>query len=378
MRDELDELLEKTFHDDGKPDDSVNQAVLKKVKEYENMKADKNKSKTLIANGKRGAVKAAAVVAGIILTGSSAAYAAVNYFGLDYFAEKHGGAGLNDAAHDIMDTEPKTDVTEQTKGYDLLKYDVKEVLCDRNYVLATVNVSIKENGDYLLISNPTDPDMPISTLNIGINSEQSIRAYCDENGIIPIFVNLNFDANTAESKIRRVMTDDEQEETDKLTAIIVAERMTDEKSFDATMQASVIYDMGGKKQTSYQDDRFNVHIEDHSTDESVAYTMSDTDAAKHMDLDIQNIELTTTEVATYLKVNYESSVSSEDATEEFIQLCDKDGNLIPSSILSMGNCRLNPDGSYTCTSCYDNIGLPETIYLSLGDGAAIVKIQKDN
>lgn len=78
MKDNIDEIIKKTLQKDIKPSATLNQSVLEKVKEMEDMK--KEKSNIVKVHNHRKIVKAAAIAGAILLVGGGTAYAASNFY----------------------------------------------------------------------------------------------------------------------------------------------------------------------------------------------------------------------------------------------------------------------------------------------------------
>lgn len=369
MRDNMDELLKKTYHNGEKPANALNQAVMQKIKEHDDMKKT-NKRVIHFGNmrGMKKLIPVAVAFAAVVLVGSGAVYAATKYFGLEHFFAQYGGKEFDEGVENLIDKQPDVVVKEQKSSRDILDYEVKEVLCDSDYMLATIHVSVKDTNKYFLVSDPYASS--VSSLSIGIDSDKSIEEYCKDNGLVPVWVDMPFDAQT-EKAAQKVVQDSHGLNTGQLTVMIGAERLTDDGDFMVNVKP-VVYFLTGKDST-YEDDILQIHVKDSSKAQSADYVLAKNQ--KNISVAIEKVSLKSTEVGTYLTVTYTGLSEVEDATGMLIDLCDKKGNAIPINI-TWGNCRLNKNGSYTYKGCYENIDLPDEIYLLVGDEKQIVKCEK--
>lgn len=380
MKDNMEKLLQATYHQGEKPADNLNQTILEMAKEREDMrkkgmKADERKNAER-RRGMRG-VTAAAAAAVVLLLGTGG-YAATRYFGLDFFAEKYGENTMTEEAKELVERKPEVTIKEQEGSQNLLDYQVSELLCDSRYVLATIDISAKEEGKYLLVSGPTDIDEPVSMLSLGIDSEQSIGEYCREHGMQPLLLHLNFDKKT-EKYLSLSMYDNAQKEAGRLTMMICAERLTDDKEFMMNVKPDVVIYEGEEYQSYYEDDILQVHVINQSEEESALYAVDGAGEYKvpGTSMTLQGIELKSTEIGSYLKVQYRFVPDSDDAEEELIELCDENGKAMPVSMIAIHSAKPTGENTYESEGCYENVGLPDTIYLKIGaDSDKVVKAEK--
>lgn len=381
MKGNLEQLLRNTYHQGGVPGDALNQTVIQKVKEQEAMK--KNKISFHGKNGleHKGSMRkiatAAAVVAAILLLGTGVAHATMQYYGIDYFSERYGSSGLNEETKELVENEPVVTIKESENSKDILDYKVSEVLCDHKYVIVNIDVTVKDTKKYFLVPGADDLATPVSDLDIGIKSKKSIRKYCKENGMRPVYLYFPYDDKN-EKNVEYMSYDNEQPGTGKATIMLCSKRLTSEQKFIMNVKPSVAIYEGEQKSLSYHDDTLQIQIEDNSSVESACYTVNGAKEYKvpETSMTLKEVKITTTEVGSYLNVIYESTGSSDDAEAEFLDLCDKNGELIPNSIVAVGYIQPVGDNVYVSEGCYENIGLPDEIYLSIGEGVKIVQLEK--
>lgn len=91
---------------------------------------------------------------------------------------------------------------------------------------------------------------------------------------------------------------------------------------------------------------------------------------------LKEVKLTTTEVGSYLSARYEEKGVSRDASASWLELCDEDGKPVSFGGMDGGRCYEAGKNEYVSEGCYENIGLPEKIYLSIGDSGEIVELMK--
>lgn len=367
MRDDMDELLKKTYHNGEIPANVLNQAIIQKVKEHEN-RTDKRVVNPGVMRGVKRMARVAAAFAAIVLVGSGVVYAATGYFSLEKFFGRYGGQELDVDTKNLIDNQPKVAVKEQKDSRDILNYKVQEVLCDSDYMVAAISVSVKDADKYFLVPDPYDIDSMVSSLSIGIDSDKSIEEYCQEHGLKPVSVDLSF----AEQTVRDIVRDCFASDSGEITVMLGGERLTDDKEFTVDVKPIVFFQ--NDNESTYEDDTLQIHVRDSSKAQSAVYAPAED--KKNTPINIEEVNLKSTEVGTYLTVSYTGSSESEDASEMFIDLCDGSGNKIPDNIIGGGHCLQNEDGSYIYKGCYDNIELPDEIYLSLGDGKQIIKCEK--
>lgn len=382
MRDDLDELLKMTYHTGAHPTDNLNQTILHDVKEYENMKKSENKVKNL-SKGYQGNIrkitKIAAAIAVILLAGSGVAYAASNYWGLDFFAKHSGKTGLNENVKKLVDNEPKVSFKEEQASKDLLNYKVSEVLCDSDYLAATIQISLKNEANYFIIPGPYDIDAKVSDACTDIKSDKTIEAYCKANNLTPIIINMDFDEETEKNIAEKTVSDCVSKNGKELNVMLGAKRIAKEKKFRANLIPSVFLIDDANGDSEYTDNTLQIDVVDNSTAESATYNLSANEQAKLKDtaIAIKAVQLTSTEIGTNLKVTYTSDVSSDDASLEFIELSDKTGTPLEyNRLIGEGNSKDNGDGTYTSTGYYESVGLPDVIYLSVAEGKQVVRLEK--
>lgn len=381
MKYDVDDLLKSTYKKGETPTDALNQTVLQMVKECADMKENnsnvKGKYERAYRGNRRKIAVAAVVVASILLLGTGVAHATMKYFGIDYFSKRYGSTGLNTDAQKLVEEAPVVTVKETKGSKDILTYKVSEVLCDSKYVIVNIDVTVKDVEKYFLIPGSNNLDDPISYMNLDIDSEQSIRDYCKEHGMQPVQLDFPYDSKS-EKNVEYMLKDNEQSGTGKASVMLCSKRLTTDRKFTMSIKPSVIISKGEKVISTYNDDVLQIQVEDNSSEESACYAVNNSEEYKvpGTSMVLQEVKVTTTEVGSYLYVTYKNTGSSEDATAEFIELSDKNGEMLPSSIVAVGRCQPKGNNIYACEGCYENIGLPDAIYLSIGEGTKIVKMEK--
>lgn len=381
MKDNLDELIRNAYHQGEVPGDALNQTVIQKVKEQEAMKKNNILSHEKWRNSRRGSMRkiatAAAVAAAVLLLGTGVAHATMQYFGIDYFSKRFGSSGLNEEAKELVENEPVVTIKESENSKDILDYKVSEVLCDNKYVIVNIDVTVKDAKKFFLVPGADDPDTPVSNLDIGIKSKQSIAEYCKENGMQLVNIHFPYDSKT-EKNVEYMSYDNKLSGTGKASIMICSKRLTTDQKFVMNIKPWVGIYEGAEKILGYDDDVLQIQVEDNSSVESACYTVNGAKEYKvpETSMTLKEVKITTTEVGSYLNVIYESTASSDDAGSEFIDLCDENGELISSSIVAVGYSQPVGDNVYALEGCYENIGLPDEIYLSIGEGVQVIALEK--
>lgn len=372
MRDNMDELLERIYQKGEKPSKRLNEEVLQKVKEQERTG---NGKKNVIRKGKwrkeahkmKKWTKVAAVMAVVLFVGTGTAYAANRYLNLDFFANRLTGKKLSTETKKLIKKEPKTVVEGKNKT---LTYHVKEIANDDQYVVATLDVQVNDKEKYFLMTDHDDKDSKVSDVYTDMKSENTVEEYCKKHKLTPIWLQVGGDRKN----VVRV-SDSAIEGTGEMAYMVGLEKVGRERDSKITLQARVVTEDGKAK----KDAKIIVEVPAQSEKKSTDYKIVSGQEKKleKQNMKIKKVTLTSTDIGTYASITYEKAKKSVDITEEFIDVCEKDGTLKEYNRLVGGSINhKNKDGSYTVKNCYEKIGLPNTIYLSIGDGEEVVTFVK--
>lgn len=81
-------------------------------------------------------------------------------------------------------------------------------------------------------------------------------------------------------------------------------------------------------------------------------------------------------MGTYSEITYVDKSTSENCAVDWLFLCDEDGGRLQSNIVAIGTCRTEGNDVYVAKDCYESIGLPDDVYVSIGDLGKIVHLKK--
>ena len=396
MKYDFEELLKSTYHHGETPTDTLNQTVLRMVKECDEMNHDNLQTGNLLdgkkqerirsAQGRRqgigyGSIRRTAVVAAaftlVVLLGSGAVYAAGKIFGINDFLQRFGRNGISEETGQLVDEHPTVTVKSASDSKDIVDFKVTSVLCDSKYVTVTLDVSVKDTEKYFLVTGVTDLTDPVSCMDVGIDSSESIGDYCSEYGLQPVQINTKLDKKSEKFADIR-MRDYEQSGTGDGSIMICAQRLTDDKSFTMGIKTSVILSEGEEYDCSLAGDALQIDVEDNSTEESAYYRVKQKEQyhVPGTAITIKEVKLTTTEVGTYSEITYVDDSTSEDPSVDWLYLCKANGEMLEANILAGGTCHSVGNNEYVASDGYQSIGLPDTVYVSLGDMGKVVKLIK--
>lgn len=390
MKYDVDDLLKNTYHQGEVPTDALNQTVLQMVKECDRMNQNKRKTGAVYeqkekqqqrkyygSNSRfRKFVTVAAVFAMVLLIGSVTVHAAKKFFGINYFWERYGNE-MPEKAKELVENNPTVTVKEGEESRNIVDFKVSSVLCDSKYVVVTLDVAVKDADKYFLVTGVADLTDPVSCMSIGIDSKQSIGEYCNKNGMQPVQINTELEKGSA--KFADIVTRSEKQVgTGYGTLMICAKRLVNDKSFTMGIKTSMRVSKG-EEVFRYTGDTLQIHVKDRST-EQTAYYQVDQNAEYHVPetaITIKEVKITTTEVGTYSKITFADEDASEAGSSVgWLYLCDAKGKNLESNIVDDGSCRPKGDKTYVASDCYKNIGLPETVYVSVGDTGKVLKLKK--
>lgn len=390
MKNGVDDLLKSTFHQGEIPTETLNQTVLQMVKESGEMrrnglktdgtgqgKSQKGRGYRLKNSGIRRFAAVAAVFVMVVLMGSGVVHAAKKFFGIDYFWERYGSEGMSEETKELVDDKPMVTVKESGEEPDILDFKVSSVLCDSQYVVLTLDVDVKDPDKYFLVTGVTDLNEPVSCMSLGIDSEKTVGEYCMSRGLQPVQVHTELD-NPSKKFVDIVTWDNEQTDTGSGSFMICAKRLTSDKSFTMGIKTKMALGKGEKYVSSYTGDTLQVDVKDKST-EQVAYYSVGEKAEYHVPdtaVTLNKVKLTTTEVGTYSEIEYTDKSTTEESLVEYIELCDKNGDSMKSNIVGVGTCQSKGKNAYLAKGCYESVGLPDTIYVSIDDSGKAVKLRR--
>lgn len=66
----------------------------------------------------------------------------------------------------------------------------------------------------------------------------------------------------------------------------------------------------------------------------------------------------------------------EDPSVDWLFLYGEHGESLKTNIVASGTCQPEGDNIYLVSDCYESMGLPENIYLSVGDSGKVLKLKK--
>ena len=384
MKYNLDDLLKGTYKTGERPSQALNRNVLQMVKECDNMKQDemKNNYRSKIggkyysncSRTKRFA-KVAAVFAVVLLMGSSVVYAGIKSSGIKYFWELR-GKEMSEETTKLVDDNPIVEVTKGAGETDILDFEVSSVLCDSRYVVAVIDVAVKDADKYFLVTGTTDLTEPVSSMSIGIESDKSVGEYCQAEGLQPVQIHTKLDSQS-KKYVQIISGDNKQDGTDNGSIMICGERLTEDKSFTMGINTQMVLCEGEKHLSSYEGDTLQVEVEDNSSEQTAYYRVDENEKYRvpGTTITLKEVKLTTTEVGTYSEINYIDKRDSEDVCE-WIELCDENGDAIEWNGVGCGQSEPKGNYRYLQKDCYKSIGLPEEIYLSIDEFGKVVKLKR--
>lgn len=376
MKDRVDEIIRETYHQGKQMPEGLNRRVLRMANEKQkensgSIDGGSRNDQRQVRSGWQKAAVAAALVAVVLTAGAGGAYAATHYLGIQDFWGKS-GSHLSEDARKLIESHPAVTMDASQKNADILNYEVDSVLCDSKYVTAIVNVDIKDQDKYLLVLDPEDLTSSVSALGIDEGSDLSIAKYCEKKGLIPVQLYLQEkDAKDAEV----VSRDMKQLSGAKGVIEINAKRRSKKQKFQLTIQPLLM--LNNSSETHY-DPTIKIDVKDNSTEKSAYYVMQDQkeNTVHGTKVTLKEVKLTTTEVASYLSARYEEKGVLGDASASWLQLCDEDGKPVSFGGMDGGRCYEAGKNEYVSEGSYESIGLPEKIYLSIGDYGEIVELTK--
>lgn len=377
MKDNVDEIIRETYHQGGEMPAELNRKVLKLARKKQsdgerNIKGENKNVWGQTGFSWRRAVAAAALTVLILTAGAGGAYAAGHYFGIQDFWGKS-GSKLSEDAQKLIEEHPAVTMDNSRKDAEILNYKVSSVLCDSKYVTAIVNVELKDPDKYLLVLDPEDLDAPVSDVGIDDGSDRSIEEYCREKGRIPVQIYLQ-EKDAVDAEV--VSRDMKQLSSSKGVIEINARRRSKKQKFE--WKVSPLLMLNGSSKSHY-DPVIQIHVKDNSTEKSAYYMTADKEQTPipGTKVTLKKVKLTTTEVGSYLSARYEETGVSGDASESWLELCDENGDPVSFGGMDGGRCHETGKNEYVSEGCYENIGLPEKIYLSIGDSGKVVELTKE-
>lgn len=376
MKDKVDEIIRETYQQGEQMPDGLNRKVLRMARSKQNEKltfcdgGDRKDRRQAGFIWQKAAV-AAAVAVLVVTAGAGGAYAATHYFGIkDFWGRSE--SKLSGDAQNLIEDHPVVTMDTAQKNADILNYEVSSVLCDSKYVTAIVNVDLKNPEKYLLVLDPEDLTSSVSDLGIDEESDLSIAKYCKKKGLIPVQIYLQ-EKDVKDAEV--VSRDVKQLSAAKGVIEINAKRCSRKQKFQLAIQPLLMLD--DSSETHY-DPTIKIAVKDNSTEKSAYYVMQDQkeNTIHGTKVTLKEVKLTTTEVGSYLSARYEEKDVSGDASASWLELCDEKGKPVSFGGMDGGRCYEAGKNEYVSEGCYENIGLPEKIYLSIGDSGEIVELTK--
>lgn len=358
-----------------RPDRSADEALNQKIIAYEKEKEEKGAfyRRRMMQSGMRRFAMAAAAFCAVLLLGSGV-YAATQYFGLEFFASQMDEAGLSGDVKKMIEEKPEVTVKKSKYSKGILNYEVSEVLCDSRYLVTTVDISVKEPDKYFVFSGTVDINEPMELLDIGIKSKDTIGTYCKKHGLKPVQAHFEFDKKT-KKLLERSFGDAKQTDSGKVTCMFGARRLTKDKEFIMGLEPDVVHYDGEEYVTHYVDDIQQVHVKDKSEEKISFYQVESPEAyqtAEGNRIQIERVELKSTEVGSYLEVEYTLGKKiSEDDGDGYVILeaCDENGKVLEfNSLTAEGSCSWLGQNRYLSQENYQNIGSPKVLHLLVDGG----------
>ena len=172
-----------------------------------------------------------------------------------------------------------------------------------------------------------------------------------------------------------VSRDMEQLSAAKGVIEINAKRRSRKQKFQLAIHPLLMLDDSSE---THDDPTIKIAVKDNSTEKSAHYVMQDQkeNTIHGTKVTLKEVKLTTTEVGSYLSARYEEKDVSGDASASWLELCDEKGKPVSFGGMDGGRCYEAGKNEYVSEGCYENIGLPEKIYLSIGDSGEIVELTK--
>lgn len=239
---------------------------------------------------------AAAAVMALVLVGTTT-YAATRHFGLLDFMERTGESVPEEAQELITkDIEQKEEtVTEDS----VAAYEVKEAMCDSEMIYIVIEAKATEQGKYFFVPTDAISEEPVS--DFGIDSSMNVAEYAGSKGLTPIHIGGGI-TNTEELGIASESISFLSVSDDVMDIMIECGKAQDGKTLDVVCQGTARLegaDMDGIMRT---DIKFT--LTDMSNSDKLCYvpTVSEIPGT---DARIEKVEVTQTDVGTYLEITYD-------------------------------------------------------------------------
>lgn len=362
-------------------DAALNRKLIDYAKEKER-EEELQKSGVMRMDLRRRFATAAAAFAAVLILGTGA-YAATQYFSLDFFASRNDGPKLTEEVKQMIEEKPEVTVQKTEGSRDILNYEVSEVLCDSRNLVATVEISVKDPEKYFVFTGTDDVDTPMEILQMGIDSMDSIGTYCKKRGIQPVLVDVDcFDKETGRL-LSNSLASTKYNSPGKVTFMFAANRLTADREFVMGLKPTVLLYDGGKYVSTYRDDVLKVQVKDHSTEQTAFYEPEtkgfvEVDGGQHS-VSIDSVELTSTEVGSYLTVDYTLQGKKSEECYTFWALCDADGKEVSyHPLVSDEGCQCLGGDHWQSRADFVNIGQPDVIHIRgiAEDGGRVITLKK--
>lgn len=361
-------------------DAALNRKLIDYAKEKER-EEELQKSGVMRMDLRRRFATAAAAFAAVLILGTGA-YAATQYFGLDFFASRNDGPKLTEEVKQMIEEKPEVTVQKTEGSRDILNYEVSEVLCDSRNLVATVEISVKEPDKYFVFTGTDDVVTPMEILQMGIDSMDTIGTYCKKRGMQPVLVDVDcFDEKTGRL-LSNSLASTKYTSPGKVTYMFSANRLTADREFVMGLKPTVCLFDGEKQVAIYRDDLLEVQVKDKSTEQTAFYEpekKEPVEVAGGNSCSIDRAELISTEVGSYLTVDYTWHGEKSDECQIFWTLCDADGKEVSRNPLVVdGGCEWLGGKHWQSKLEFVNIGQPDVIHIReiAEDGGRVITLKK--
>lgn len=303
----------------------------------------------------------------IVLAGGVSAYAAAEHFSL-LSMFKQESTEVQENASKLLDTTVAQEPSENKAQSELVSFQIKEAICDKNQVIVQVEARATDPEKYLLIPLYVDPaEESINTLegNIkGTTDGQTIADYAQSVGKKCLGVEATVACNADSLSMQDYTNAD-----GSILFNIRFENTEKTKKLDYVCETFVASPEGSSEDTIR--DQFAFTLTDKSNATSVRYLPVSQEKVKGTNLVVDEVVFEKSDLEIVCKVNYHyvGNVKdwqyTTDADIAFFML-DADGKIIQSN---GGGSTTPPDGTKEMTQSwsYSLMDLPDTITFQAKD-----------
>lgn len=300
-------------------------------------------------------LKAAAVLAAVVLATGTTAFAAAKQFGiLDYFTKQN--AQMSQEAAGMIVSE----VVQQEKAEKTVDFKVREYLCDSNRMYLVIEAKPTDAEKYLIISEDIIGEDSVEVLNIEGVTEGTVSEYAQSQGKELMYVGVHVDTGasgyTKEYKI----------EEDGTALFIQSSANELEKDVNELICTTYVQPLTDQNDGEIIRDSFTFTVTDSSSEQVLPYAVVNTDGAQAAGIVLDDISITETELGIHVEFLYHktedlSKEQQEEIEEIGFQILGADGMELETNVDVAGWGEILEDGSYKEIRNYKKTELPDEL-----------------